>query len=85
MPLSQTDTATKRPNRAPRPATPKQRLLSLRQGSEESGWPTRTLYGLIVAGDLPFVQLPNARKIWIERSELEALIARSKAKRAAVK
>ena len=61
-----------------RQATPNQRLLDRNQSEQLTGIPARTIYDLMVRGALPVVRLPGSRKLWIERSDLESLIERSK-------
>lgn len=61
-----------------RSATPSQRLIDRRQGEEIYGIPARTIYDLITSGVLPVVRFPGSRKHWIERTDLENLINRSK-------
>lgn len=71
-------TETKRQsNRTPRVARPQQRLLTIRQGEVETGIPYNSLRDLIVRGHLPAVRLPESRRTWIRREDLDALIARS--------
>src|SRR5690349_19802782 len=61
-----------------RPATARQRLLTLRQASDLSGIPETSLRDLIARGALPEVRLPAARRIWIDRQDLDRLIDRSR-------
>jgi hypothetical protein len=56
-------------------------VVTRQQASEITGLPPATIYDLIARGDLPIVRLPDTRsnastrpKIWIRRSDLEALI-----------
>jgi excisionase family DNA binding protein len=50
---------------------PNARLISLVQAAEEIGLPYGTLYALIKRGDLPSVQLPGVRRIYLDRRDVE--------------
>jgi predicted DNA-binding transcriptional regulator AlpA len=65
-----------------RRATSTQRLLTLRQSSQEFGVPERSLYDQIAKGALPCVRFPESRRIWIDRRDLESLIDASREVRA---
>lgn len=52
----------------PRPAA---RLIGLKQAEEEFGLPYATLYQLVKRGDLPSVQLPGVRRVYLDRCDLE--------------
>ena len=58
-------------------ATPNQKLLSLRQVCEEFGFPPRTLLELVTTGKIPYIKLPEGRKVWLRRTDVEQLIASS--------
>jgi len=74
----QVESETK-PNRSPRPATTSQRLLTVKQASELSGVPVRSLWDVIAAGKLAVVRLPGqTRRAWIDRRDLDALIEQSR-------
>jgi len=46
----------------------------LAQAESEFGIPYGTLLALIKSGDLPYVQLPKRRRLYIDRAELEHAI-----------
>jgi excisionase family DNA binding protein len=50
---------------------PNARLIGLNQAAAEFGLPYGTLYTLIKRGDLPSVQLPGVRRIYLDRRDLE--------------
>ena len=52
----------------PRPTA---RLLGLKQAEEEFGLPYGTLYRLVKNGNLPSVQLPGIRRIYLDRRVIE--------------
>ena len=60
-----------------REASPTQKLLTRQQAAREWGVPARSLYDLIVRGDLPVVRLPGSRRLWLRRQDLEQLVASS--------
>ena len=66
-----------KPNRTPRLANANQQLLTLTQVRMETGIPQTSIRDLINKGHLPVVRLPDARKIWIRRADLDELIRRS--------
>jgi hypothetical protein len=75
MPKNTTPRTTPKKERRRR-ATPAQRLLTMRQISEETGIPVRTLYSLHVRGLLPAVQfIPGGQK-WFRRMDVDAMIDR---------
>jgi excisionase family DNA binding protein len=47
------------------------RLISLRNGSDETGLAYHTVYELVQNGHLPAVRLPNSRSIYVDRRDLE--------------
>ena len=49
-------------------------LIGLAQAESEFGIPYGTLLALIKSGDLPYVQLPKRRRLYIDRAELEHAI-----------
>ena len=58
------------------------RLLTVKGGAAEYGIPPSTLYKLIADGKLPEVRLPGSeRRVRLDRSDLEKLIATSRAVR----
>jgi excisionase family DNA binding protein len=61
-----------------RPASAHQRLLTLRQASEETGIPIRSLHDLIEKRVLPVVRFPGSRLQRIERADLEGAIQAAK-------
>jgi excisionase family DNA binding protein len=65
-----------------RPARPSQRLLTVPQSAEQYGIPERSVHDLIARGLLPYVRFEGGRRIWLDRQDLEALVAASKEKRA---
>jgi predicted DNA-binding transcriptional regulator AlpA len=65
-----------------RTATTSQRLLTLRQTAQEYGMPERSTYDLILRNALAAVRFPGSRRIWVDRHDVEALIAASKELRA---
>lgn len=52
-------------------ARPDARLIGLKQAEVEFGLPYGTLYTLIKRGDLPSVQLPGVRRIYLDRRDVE--------------
>jgi hypothetical protein len=64
-------------NRKPKPAGPKQRLLTLRQAETEYGPPYTSLRDLVLSGDLPAVRLGGTKRIWVRREDMDRLIERS--------
>lgn len=52
-------------------------LLTLRQASAEYGPPYRSLRDLVLRGALPVVRLAGTRRLWVQREDLERLIANS--------
>jgi hypothetical protein len=68
--MSTTETPIKRA----RPARSGQKLITLRQASEEYGPPYTSLRDLVVAGKLRGIKLGDGRRIWIRRADLEQLI-----------
>lgn len=72
----------KKPNRATREPRPTQRLLSAKQAAMITGLPYTSIRGLIAKGHLPSVQLPGAHRVWIKRTDLDALIEASVTKAA---
>jgi hypothetical protein len=68
--------ARKKADRAPKPPTPGQRLLTGHQIEQVYGWPYRTVYDLHLRGRLSAVRIN--RTLWFERSDVEQLISRSK-------
>jgi hypothetical protein len=64
------------PKKRTRKATPHQRLLTGAQASAEYGPPYRSLYDLHIRGELPAVRL--GRRLWFDRADIEALIAKSR-------
>ena len=61
-----------------RAVTASQRLIDRRQAEELTGIPARSWYDLIKRGALPAVRLPHSSKLWMERADVERLIASSK-------
>lgn len=60
-------------------ATPtKTKLASLQQLEAEYGVPYRSLRDLVLRGFLPRVQLGDSVRIWVKRSDFEALVERSR-------
>jgi hypothetical protein len=81
-PSTQTETTEKAPVVRVRRATATQRLLTLTQASEQYGIPTRSLHDLITRGVLTCVRFPDARRLWLDRADVEQMIAGAKARRA---
>ncbi len=52
-------------------ARPDARLISLRQAEREYGLPYALLLDLVKRGELPAVQPPQIRRIYLVRAELE--------------
>ena len=50
---------------------PAARLIGLKQAEDEFGVPYGTLYTLIKRGDLPSVQLPGVRRLYLDRRDVE--------------
>ena len=67
-----------RQERKRRPPKATARLLTLESIRDEYGPPTNSLRDLINRGVLPIVRFPGSRRIWIERAEVERLIAASR-------
>jgi predicted DNA-binding transcriptional regulator AlpA len=63
--------------RTSKPATDRQKLITLQQASAEYGPPYHSLYDLINRGHLPSVRLGDTKRIWVRRSDVEQLIERS--------
>jgi hypothetical protein len=61
-----------------RRATSTQRLLTLRQSSQEYGVPERSIYDQIARGKLACVRFPDSRRVWVDRRDIEALIESSR-------
>lgn len=77
-------TSQSKKTRPVRVARPGQALLTLAQSEAEYGIPRTSQLDLIARGHLPAVRLPgedgrDARRVWIRRVDMEALIARSTA------
>jgi predicted DNA-binding transcriptional regulator AlpA len=83
MPTTQPTEHDKPPVIRIRTARPTQRLLTLRQASEITGIPERTLHFLVTKGVLAVVRFPESRRIWIDRVDLDVMLAASKEKRTA--
>ena len=69
--------------RRTRRATPIQRLLTVTQASDEYGIPQRSLHDLISRGVLAYVRFPDARRLWLDRADIENLVLSSKERRTA--
>ena len=54
---------------------PGAKLISVKAAAEEYGLPAALLYDLIKRGELPAVQPPNIRRIYIVRADLEQKLA----------
>lgn len=52
------------------------RLLSLQQASAFTGIPSTSLRDIVFRGDLPIVRIPNCRRWWFDRRDLEQAIER---------
>lgn len=52
-------------------------LLTLQQASAQYGPPYTSLRDLVIRGLLPALRLPESRRIWIRRADLEAMIERA--------
>ena len=52
-------------------------LLTLQQAHAEFGPPYTSLRDLCLRGVLPFVRFEGSARIWVRRSDVEALIERS--------
>lgn len=50
------------------------RFLTLRQAEAEYGLPYHTLWTLVDRGQLPTLELPNQRSIYIKRSDLDTFL-----------
>jgi hypothetical protein len=50
---------------------PGAKLISVKAAAEEYGLPAALLYDLIKRGELPAVQPPNIRRVYIVRADLE--------------
>ncbi len=57
-----------------RAARPNSKLLDLRDAEAEYGIPYGTLWQLVTRGVLPHVRLPDVRRIFVKRVDLEAFI-----------
>jgi hypothetical protein len=64
-------------DRRPRPATPTQRLLTVKQVTEEFGLPRRTVCDLYLTAKLPAVRFVDGGRLWFRREDVEHLIASS--------
>lgn len=78
-----TDTHVARPRRlgphtTSRPPSNAQRLLSIQQAVIEYGLPIGTLRDLVFRGALRRVVLPDGRRWWFDRRDLERFIDESK-------
>jgi hypothetical protein len=71
----------KRPDRQPRRPRANQRLLTVSQAEMVSGIPAMTLRDLIARKLLPEVRLPENRRVWIDRRDLDSLIDRGRGTR----
>ena len=63
--------------RRPRPAHADQQLLTLQQAELEKGVPYNTLRDLALRGHLPIVRLPDCRRWFVRRVDLDRLIETS--------
>jgi hypothetical protein len=54
---------------------PGAKLISVKAAAEEYGLPAALLYELIKRGELPAVQPPNVRRVYIVRADLERKLA----------
>ena len=59
----------------PTTARPHARLVTIRQAEAEYGLPYAQLLDLVKRGALAAVQLPNVRRIYLVRADLEQKIA----------
>jgi hypothetical protein len=50
---------------------PGAKLISVKAASDEYGLPAALLYDLIKRGELPAVQPPNVRRLYLVRADLE--------------
>ncbi|MCC7177066.1 MAG: helix-turn-helix domain-containing protein [Acidobacteria bacterium] len=75
--MSTTTTPTARGHRSPRPAREGARLLTVAQAALDLGIPATSIRDLISRGLLPVVRFEGARRIWIRRADLDALIQKS--------
>jgi hypothetical protein len=57
--------------------TTRPRLITLSKAVTETGIPRTSLIDLYRRGHLRFVRLPDSRRIWVLREDIDALIARS--------
>ena len=62
-------------NRASRPATPRQALLSFKQLEEVFGPPARSWYDLHTSGSIKAVRF--GRRLWVPRTEAERYLTNS--------
>jgi hypothetical protein len=61
-----------------RRASPTQRLLTLTQASESYGVPQRSLNDLVLRGILPAIRFADGGRLWLDRGDIEKLIATSR-------
>jgi excisionase family DNA binding protein len=59
--------------------TPIARLLSAQDAAAYVGWPYMTLRDAALRGFLPVVRIPGSRRMWFDRSDLDAAIEKWKA------
>lgn len=68
-------------DRSAKTPTATQRLVTIPQVTATLGPPERTIHDWIACGALAYIQFPHSRKIWIDRRDIEQLIATSKWRR----
>ena len=64
----------RRPRTSSDPAV-RPRLLSAQAAAAYTGWPYTTLRDAALRGHLPIVRIPNPRRMWFERADLDQAIA----------
>jgi len=65
-----------------RPPSSMQRLLTIQQAVHEYGLPLGTLRDLTFRGAIPRVQLPDGRRWWFDRRDLDRFVETSKTREA---
>jgi excisionase family DNA binding protein len=58
------------------PSSPPARLLDFKTAEELTGISAWTLRDLVARGSLPSVRLPGVRRVFLKRSDIDALIER---------
>lgn len=66
------------PHTTSRPPGPTQRLLSIQQVTIEYGWPINTTRDLVFRGALPRVRMPDGRRWWFDRRDIDKFVEAAK-------